>query len=99
MMTLEERNALRARIIQRVGYDYTISETTAEEILAMVAPICVIRSVEFTGHRLAIEVMTRNEKTSRARIQLETELSHTYGNAPYQLSTEFTNYRLTFVCN
>ena len=98
-LTLEERDAQRARCLARLGFDPLIPEATADAIRESVAEHWAILGEEFTGFRLTFYVNPSPGSTNRARHDAEGELMRTYGNAPHTLATEFTGYRLTFCAN
>jgi len=95
--TIEQRNELRAKIIQRIGIDYTIKENVRNTIAELVAAGWRIISEEFTCHRLTFQVNPL--KCGRALLDAERELMTRFGNAPHNLATDFNSHRLTFYAN
>lgn len=94
-----ERETKRAAMLARCGFDGLIPESVAETILEEIEQVCYVSSIEFTGFRLVINCMTRNDRTTRNRYDLEYNLGRKYGNSPYNLATIFGNYSIAFVAN
>lgn len=95
--TLESRNALRAKQIARFGMDCTIPESTRDSIVALVETAWHIMAEDYDGASLHLSVVPRHDVSSRKRINVETELSRVYGNAPHTCAATFTLYRLSFL--
>lgn len=97
--TLETRNEYRRKMLERYGADWSISESAADEIRAIIAEAYVITGETYNGATLIVEISPRLDRTARQRIDVEARLSSRFGNDPYRYSTEFTMYRFTFAAN